>query len=65
MALPLFAQPPAEAPAKQDAAPKKEEAAAPAEPAARPAPKANASTREFRPSEEVSPDQEVDFPADL
>lgn len=28
----------------------------------RPAP---APTREFKPSEEVSPDQEVDFPADL
>lgn len=26
---------------------------------------APSSTREFKPSEEVSPDQEVDFPADL
>jgi hypothetical protein len=31
----------------------------------KPAPTAGASTREFRPSEDVSPDQEVDFPADL
>lgn len=30
-----------------------------------PAPDKPAPTREFRPSEEVSPDQEVDFPADL
>lgn len=30
-----------------------------------PPPEKTTSTREFRPSEDVSPDQEVDFPADL
>lgn len=55
--------------AKADAAPTRQQAeasspAAPDKPASRPDAKA-APQRAFVPSEQVSPDQEVDFPADL
>lgn len=45
--------------------PRAEEPSKPTATPPSPPPGKTASTREFRPSEEVSPDQEVDFPADL
>ena len=60
----VFAQDePAAKPSVDDAAQEKQ--AGPAAPNSRPTPAPSGSTREFKPSEEVSPDQEVDFPADL
>lgn len=67
MALPLLAQDHPEAPTGEDRSTAPGTARidrAPPIPE-RPAPTASATTREFKPSEEVSPDQEVDFPADL
>lgn len=61
-AYPLAAQNKDEtAPRKPDAEQAERQAEAPAKPESRP----SASDRVFVPSEEVSPDQEVDFPADL
>ena len=50
--------------AQQAAEPERERPEAPAEPA-RPAPAPAPANRDFKPSESVSPDQEVDFPADI
>ncbi|MGH8517864.1 MAG: hypothetical protein ACREUE_10430 [Panacagrimonas sp.] len=63
--LPLYAQDRAATEPREAAETAPGPSTPPQKPPEKPAPPAASSTREFKPSEEVSPDQEVDFPADL